>query len=68
MAWTLMRVVIFGAALVVGLLLGSGVTSSDPGLDVAQVGRDISEPRCDKNERNTFVLVQAHQDRVIAMR
>lgn len=59
MAWALMRVVIFSVALFIGLLLGSGVTSYDPQVDAAQIGRDINEPQCERNERNTFVLVQA---------
>jgi hypothetical protein len=68
MTWMLIRVVIFSVALLIGLLLGSGVTPSDPQVDVAQVGRDINEPQCERNERNTFVLVRAGQDRFPAMR
>ena len=68
MTWMLIRVVIFSVALLIGLLLGSGVTPSDPQFDAAQIGRDVNEPQCEKNQRNTFVLVQARQDRVVALR
>ena len=68
MTWMLIRVVIFSVALLIGLLLGAGVTPSDPQVDVAQVGRDINEPQCERNERNAFVLVQVGQDRFPAMR
>ena len=68
MAWTVMRVALFSVALLVGLWLGSGVTPSDPQVDVAQIGRDIDEPQCERNDRNTFVLVQARLDRFIAVR
>ena len=68
MAWTLMRIVIFSVALLVGLLLGSGVTSYEPYDVAAQIGRDINEPQCERNDRNTFVLVQALQDRLVGER
>jgi hypothetical protein len=65
MGWGIIRVVIFGTAFLIGLLFGSGVSSSDPQIDARQVGGEINEPRC---EKKTFVLVHAQPGRFLAMR